>query len=165
MCEITFFINGVKMAFGSAGTLTTGAPLLARGCVGDVQASKVSIWTGVPLIFERVQNRILTLLKNKSPYLAGIYNFAYEYKKRWGKRGYRTPMINAIFFKYIKQQFGGKLKLVVAGGAPITLETQVFIKLYLDVQLVLGKSFFHRLAQATDHLVTDFCAPSRLREY
>lgn len=127
------------MAFGSAGTLTTGAPLLTKGCIGDVQASKVSIWTGVPLIFERVQNRIQTLLKNKSVYIAGVYNFAYEYKKRWGRRGYPCRMMNALFFKRIKEQFGGKLKLVVAGGAPITLETQMFIKLYLDVQLVLGK--------------------------
>lgn len=141
MCEITFFINGVKMAFGSAGTLTTGAPLLAKGCVGDVQASQVSIWTGVPLIFERVQNRVQTLLSQKSPYIAGVYNFAYEYKKRWGARGFRCRMMNAVFFSYIKKQFGGKLRLVVAGGAPITLETQVFIKLYLDVQMVLGRFF------------------------
>lgn len=139
ICEITFYINGVKMAMGSAGTLTTGAPLLAKGCLGDVQASKVSFLTGVPLVFERIQSGIQTLLRNKSPYLAGIYNFAYEYKKRWGRRGYRCRMMNALLFKHIKEQFGGKLKLVVAGGAAMTLETQMFIKLYLDIPLVLGK--------------------------
>lgn len=139
MCEITFFINGVKQAFGSAGTLIADAPLLAKGCIGDVQASKVSIWTGVPLIFERAQSGIQTKLRTISPYLAGIYNFAYEYKKRWGRRGYPCRMMNALFFNRIKQQFGGKLKLVVAGGAAMTLETQMFVKLYLNVPLVLGR--------------------------
>lgn len=46
MCEITFFLAGIKMAFGRAGTLTTGAPLLAKGCKGDVQTAQVTIWTG-----------------------------------------------------------------------------------------------------------------------
>lgn len=140
MCELTFFVSGIKMAFGRAGTLTTGAPLLARGCKGDVQTSQVTIWTGVPLIFERVQSRIQQLLVNKSAYVAGIYNFAYEYKKRWSARGFKCNLIDAIFFKYIQNQFGGKLKLVVAGGAPLMLETQIFIKLYLNVQLILGYS-------------------------
>lgn len=96
--------------------------------------------TGVPLIFERVQSRIQQLLVNKSAYVAGIYNFAYEYKKRWAARGFKCRLIDAIFFNYIQNQFGGKLKLVVAGGAPLMLETQIFIKLYLNVQLILGYS-------------------------
>ena len=102
MCEITFFLDGVKMAFGSAATLSTGAPLLARGCEGDVQKSKTTIWTGVPLIFERVQNRIQTLLRSKSLYISSVYTFAYEYKKKWSERGYHCPLTDAIFFKFNK---------------------------------------------------------------
>lgn len=126
------------MAFGSAGTLTTGAPLLAKGCPGDVQTAKITIWAGVPLIFERVQGKIQTLLRSKSLYIAGIYNFAYEYKKKWSGRGYPCRLTDAIFFKFIQNQFGGNLKLIIAGGAPLMLETQIFIKLYLNVKLVLG---------------------------
>lgn len=80
------------------------------------------------------------MLRSKSPYVAGVYNWAYEYKKKWSERGLKCRLIDAVFFRFIKDQFGGRLKVIVAGGAPLMLETQKFIKMYLNVKLVLGYS-------------------------
>jgi len=80
------------------------------------------------------------MLRSKSPYVAGVYDWAYQYKKKWAERGFKCRLIDAIFFKLIRDQFGGRLKMVVAGGAPLMLETQIFIKMYLNVQLALGYS-------------------------
>lgn len=99
----------------------TGSPLLASGCIGDVQASKLTLWAGVPLVFERVQGNIQTMLRSKSPLIAGIYNWAYEYKKKWSLRGFKCRMMDKIFFKMITDKFGGNLKMVLTGGAPLML--------------------------------------------
>ena len=34
----------VKIAYGKPATLITGGPLLAKGCIGDVQASQLTLW-------------------------------------------------------------------------------------------------------------------------
>ena len=42
--QIICFMVSVKIAYGKPATLITGGPLLAKGCIGDVQASQLTLW-------------------------------------------------------------------------------------------------------------------------
>ena len=131
-------MSSVKIAYGKPQTLVTGAPLLAKGTIGDVQASKLTFWVGVPLVFERVRSSIQNAIRDKSPLAAQVYDFAYEYKKRWSRRGFQCRLTDAVFFRPIRAKFSNRLKLVLTGGAPLTAESSVFIKMFLDVDLMLA---------------------------
>lgn len=159
MCEIIFFSTGGKLAFGRPTTISNNAPLLAKDCKGDIQSAKVTIWAGVPLVFERIKSGIQTVIKNKHPLVEIIYKFVYEYKIRWTGKGYKCLLVDKIFFKPIQQQFGGNLKCgnllkkflifsnflkcilfckkVITGGAPLNLDTSIFLREVFNVKLLL----------------------------
>lgn len=89
------------------------------------------------MVFERVRNSIQSALRSKSPLIAAIYDAAYEYKKRWSRRGFQCRLTDAILFQPIREKFSKRLKLVLTGGAPLTAECSTFIKQYLNVDLTL----------------------------
>lgn len=130
-------MSSVKIAYAKPQTLVTGSPLLAKGTIGDVQASQLTFWVGVPLVFERVRSSIQNAIRDKSPLAASVYDFAYEYKKRWSRRGFKCRLTDAVLFRPIREKFSKRLKLVLTGGAPLTSESSVFIKQFLGVDLTL----------------------------
>ena len=132
--QIMLFVFFCKLAFGSPHTLLAGAPLLASGCAGDLQASAATTWVGMPLVFERLRNQLQTMMSRSSLAVA-IYRFAYEYKRYWSKRGYECRLTDAMFFGFIRKAFGGRLKYLLTGGAPLLHESATFLKQVLGVQL------------------------------
>lgn len=57
-----------------------------------------------------------------------LFHFAYNYKIKWNQKGFRTPMVDNIIFKPIKNIVGGKLRTIVTGGAPLTTKTQELVR-------------------------------------
>lgn len=81
---------------------------------------------------------ITTSLRNQSVYVAAVYDFAYEYKKRWTSRRFRCRLMDALLFNRLKNQFSKRLNHLFTGGAPLRLETGIFLKLHLNVELGIG---------------------------
>lgn len=130
------FMAGCKIAYGSPQTLPTGAPLLAGGCAGDIQASAATTWVGMPLVFERLRSQLQTMMSRSSLAVA-VYRFAYEYKRYWSKRGYECRLTDALLFGHIRRAFGGRLKYLLTGGAPLLHESSTFLKQVLGVSLTV----------------------------
>lgn len=81
---------------------------------------------------------IETSTRNKSAYLSALYDFAFEYKKKWVKRRFICRLIDVLFFKSIKNEFSKKLETITSGGAPIRPKTLTFLKLYLNINITLA---------------------------
>lgn len=67
-----------------------------------------------------------------------MFKFAYDYKVSWTRRGYRTPIIDKLIFAPIRQLMGGKMRLILTGGAPLSPETHEQIDNCLCVKVVQG---------------------------
>ena len=89
-------------------------------------------------MLEHFRSLIETSIKSKPPYLKAIYDFAYEYKKKWTKRRFKCRLMDALLFRPVKNEFSKRLEIIFSGGAPVRLETGTFLKLYLDTKLTLG---------------------------
>ena len=101
------------------------------------------------LILDRISKGINEKVKKSGPLRQAIFNFAYQYKLKWMKRGYDTPLFNKYIFGAAKQVLGGKVRLILSGGAPLSPETHTQVKLCLCVTVTQGYGLTETCACAT----------------
>lgn len=84
---------------------------------------------------ERAHDSIKALIRNQSVYQAAIHDFAYDYKKKWTRQGFRCRLMDALLFNPIKRRFSKRLELIYTSGAPLLPATSVFLRMYLSVEM------------------------------
>ncbi|KAI9281565.1 hypothetical protein BY458DRAFT_498967 [Sporodiniella umbellata] len=117
---------GVPLGYGSIRTLTDAS---VRHCQGDLQAFRPTIMTGVPQVFETIRKTILSKVVQRGPRIASVFHSAVEFKATLQSWGLPTTPIDRLIFKNVSQQLGGRLRYCLAGGAPLSVETQRFLSL------------------------------------
>nr|XP_027203699.1 long-chain-fatty-acid--CoA ligase 4-like [Dermatophagoides pteronyssinus] len=137
-CEFLALALGAPLGFANPFTLTDSAPGLAPGTESDLRLLKPTIMIAVPLVLERMRKEIYTKLEARSPISSPLFNYLMDYKIRWTQKGYKTPVVNKLLCKKIREQFGGQLHLLILGGAPLSASLQALIKAALNVTLVQG---------------------------
>lgn len=93
----------------------------------------------VPLVLERFQKEIYAKLNRQSSLAAPLFTYFMDYKTRWLKRGYDTPLINKIICRKITREFGGQLEWIGCGGAALHNQIQAFTKAALNTKVINGQ--------------------------
>jgi len=153
--ECTMAMVGIPIGFSSPNTLNDHASKIKRGEKGDSTLLKPTILCAVPLMLDRIYKNILDVIGKKSANLQAAFSFAMEYKKFWREQGYETPMMDRIFFNPIKQVLGGRLRFILSGGAPLSPETELFVRTCLDLDTSQGYSMTETCCSGTGCLPTD----------
>lgn len=109
------------MGYGTVKTLTDTS---VRNCVGDIKAFKPTIMVGVPAVWELIRKGILSKVKAGGAIKSAVFNLALSAKKSGGAL---ASIADAVVFSAVKQGTGGRLKLALSGGAPISRGTQEFL--------------------------------------
>ncbi|GBO99357.1 Long-chain-fatty-acid--CoA ligase 4 [Eumeta japonica] len=52
-----------------------------------------------------------------------LFQFLYQYKVKWYQRGYETPLIDKLVFKKVAKLMGGRVRIMMSGGAPLSPDT------------------------------------------
>lgn len=78
-----------------------------------------------------------------------IFKFAYNYKSAWYRRGYKTPLLDKVIFKKVAKLMGGRVRLMITGGAPLSADTHEQIRLCLCVDMCQGYGLTETTASAT----------------
>ncbi|XP_010507915.1 PREDICTED: long chain acyl-CoA synthetase 1-like [Camelina sativa] len=98
----------------------------------DIQELKPTFLAGVPRVFERIHEGIQKALQELNPRRRLIFYALYKYKLAWMNRGYShskaSRVADFIAFKKIKNQLGGRIRLLVSGGAPLSPEIEEFLR-------------------------------------
>lgn len=68
---------------------------------------------------------------------------------QWTKRGYDTPFFDRLIFGAAKQVLGGKVRLILSGGAPLSPDTHSQVKLCLCVTVIQGYGLTETTSSAT----------------
>lgn len=129
-CYIIF--RGSSIGYGRVKTLTNTN---VRNCNGDFMEFRPTLFVGVPAVWELIRKGVLSKIRQASRVRQNLFRFA-----MWAKRN-KAPVFSSfadnVVFSQVRQQTGGRLRLALSGGAPISRETQEFLRTCL-VEIVQG---------------------------
>jgi long-chain acyl-CoA synthetase len=92
----------------------------------------------VPLILDRIVKTVNEKVSQGAPLQRAIYKLAYDYKLTWNRLGLTTPMVDALIFKKIAKVMGGRMRVLISGGAPLSPDTHEAIRVILCVAISQG---------------------------
>ena len=82
--------------------------------------------------FSGIQQKV----SKKGPFFRRLIDFCYRYKSAYRRRGMPTPILDALIFKNMRAIVGGRIRLLLSGGAPLSPDTHDFVRCALDLPLV-----------------------------
>nr|XP_033321297.1 long-chain-fatty-acid--CoA ligase 4 isoform X2 [Megalopta genalis]XP_033321298.1 long-chain-fatty-acid--CoA ligase 4 isoform X2 [Megalopta genalis] len=154
LAESVCLLTGVPIGYSSPLTMIDSSSKIQRGSKGDASVLHPTCLTAVPLILDRISKGINEKVKKSGPFRQAIFNFAYEYKLKWAKRGYDTPFFDKYIFGAARQVLGGRVRLILCGGAPLSPDTHTQVKNCLCVTVTQGYGLTETTSCAT---VMDAC--------
>ena len=72
-----------------------------------------------------ILQNLLEAIKSRGSAFEKVFKLCYDYKLKWNKMYYTTPILSALVFNKLKAILGGKLNFLLTGSAPLSAETQV----------------------------------------
>src|SRR5262249_43976885 len=111
----------------------------------NMTEARPTIMTAVPRLYESMRQRIVQGLKRQSKIRQGMFNLALELGRKryenpasmslWDKA--RDAVVERLVRTKVRERFGGRLKAMVSGGAPLNYDVGVFF-IALGVPLLQG---------------------------
>ncbi|GBL78520.1 Long-chain-fatty-acid--CoA ligase 3 [Araneus ventricosus] len=140
---------GIRVGFSSPQTLTDFSTAVKRGEKGDLKQLKPTLMVTVPLMLDRIRKSILQLAGKEGTFTRLMFDFAVSYKKFWSEKGFRTPRLDKKLLKTYRDFMGGELRIIMCGSAPLSADTQSFIRDCLNVHVLQGYGLTETSACAT----------------
>ena len=124
---------GGSMGYGNPRTLTDAS---LKNCKGDIQEFKPTILVGVPAVWETVKKGIMAKVAKMGAVKSNMFWGAMSSKSfLMNNSGYLplsgvgTSILDSVVFKNVKDATGGRLRICMNGGGPVSKETQRFISM------------------------------------
>merc|ERR1719369_2462605 len=149
LAESSCLMYGIKIGYSSSLTLTTKSSKVKQGCKGDANVLRPTLMCCVPLILERIYKSIVDTMKRQGWWAEELFHYLVAYKTKWQDRGFDTPLLNKTIFRKIRYFLGGKVRLMLSGGAPLAEDTHSLARTCLCVPVMQGFGLTETTACAT----------------
>jgi len=149
LAESMMVIWGVGIGYSSPNTLTDKSTMILRGQKGDATILQPSLLFCVPLILDRMFKGVTENVKKKGNFVNKLINFFVEYKLEKTNKGEITPIIDKLIFKSIRALVGGRVRVMLSGGAPLAPDTHDYLKTVFGLPLLQGYGLTESCACAT----------------
>ncbi|KAL9621204.1 MAG: hypothetical protein Q9160_004337 [Pyrenula sp. 1 TL-2023] len=127
MFENLILFWGGTMGFGNPRTLSDQA---VRGCKGDIREFRPTIIVGVPAVWESVKKGIIGKVNGSSFMVKKLFWGSLSAKSFLLNNGLPgSALLDSLVFNKIKDATGGRMRLCLNGGGPISTDTQIFISM------------------------------------
>jgi len=137
---------GIKVGYASPRTLSDAT---VRNCKGDLRELAPTLMGGVPAVWERIRKGAYTKIESGSPLLRNVFSAAFAYKARLLRLGHQTPLLDKFIFKKLRDQTGGRVRIMLSGGAPISRETHEFLRVCFGCPVIQGYGLTESCGLAT----------------
>ncbi|GBP34593.1 Long-chain-fatty-acid--CoA ligase 4 [Eumeta japonica] len=149
LAETMCILGGVPIGYSTPLTMLDSSSKIMKGTKGDATILKPTCITTVPLIMDRISKGITDKVTRSGPFASAFFKWAYTYKQQWMRRGYDTPLLNKIAFTKVTALLGGRLRLAISGGAPLSPDTHTQIRICLCCDVVAGYGLTETTSCAT----------------
>ncbi|KAK6131911.1 hypothetical protein DH2020_034348 [Rehmannia glutinosa] len=103
-----------------------------RFLIEDLLVLKPTIFCGVPRVYDRIYTGIMDRISAGGALKKSLFHIAYSYKLRNLEKGLRqeeaSPLMDKLVFDKIKQAFGGRVRLMLSGAAPLPKHIEEFLR-------------------------------------
>nr|AJQ20636.1 Long-Chain Acyl-CoA Synthetase [Salvia miltiorrhiza] len=103
-----------------------------RFLIEDLLVLKPTIFCGVPRVFDRIYTGIMDRISAGGSLKKSLFHVAYSYKLRNLEKGLRqeeaSPLLDKLVFDKIRQGFGGRVRLMLSGAAPLPKHIEEFLR-------------------------------------
>ncbi|KAK4666800.1 long-chain fatty acid-CoA ligase [Podospora pseudopauciseta] len=148
---------GSTLGYGNPKTLSDAS---VRNCNGDIREFKPSVLIGVPAVWETVKKGIIGKVNAGSPVVRNLFWGALGLKEKLMYAGLPgSGLLDAVVFKKIKEATGGRLRLCLSAGGPVSKETQKFIS-FAIAPMIIGYGLTETTAMGTLHNPFEWSADS-----
>lgn len=149
LAESLCIIGGVPIGYSTPLTMLDSSSKIMKGTKGDATILQPTCITTVPLIMDRISKGITEKVSRSGPFASAFFKWAYAYKQTWMRRGYDTPVLNKIMFGRVRALLGGRVRLMISGGAPLSPDTHGQVRICLCCDVVAGYGLTETTSCAT----------------
>ncbi|PVU94987.1 hypothetical protein BB560_005899, partial [Smittium megazygosporum] len=129
----------------------------AKKVMNDLHELKPSVFIGVPRLFNKIRDRIQLELSKQGRVVNFLFNRGFDAKQHYLSSGYVSHRFwDAVIFSKLKEKLGGRLRIIISGSAPISLETNEFLKICFSANLHEGYGTTETTGPATISPVYDY---------
>jgi long-chain acyl-CoA synthetase len=125
----------------------------------DIQELKPTLLVGVPRVYERIYEGILKAIAELRPLRRVIFNALYNRKLASMKSGYShktaSPFADMLAFRKVRARLGGRLRLLISGGAPLSTEIEEFLRVTTCAYFIQGYGLTETLGPSTVCYIDD----------
>ncbi|XP_023345834.1 long-chain-fatty-acid--CoA ligase 4 [Eurytemora carolleeae] len=149
LAETSCLMYGIKIGYSSSLTLTSKSSKVKAGCKGDANVLQPTLMCSVPLIIERIYKSVVDTMNRQGWFVEELFHYLVSYKTKWQDRGFDTPLLNKTLFRKIRYFLGGRVRLLLSGGAPLAEDTHSLCRSCLSTPLIQGYGLTETTACAT----------------
>ncbi|XP_019967820.2 long-chain-fatty-acid--CoA ligase 4 [Paralichthys olivaceus] len=125
--EISCVTYGCRIGYSSPQTLSDQSTKIKKGSKGDSSVLRPTLMAAVPEIMDRINKNVMSKVQEMNFIQKTLFTMGYKYKLGQIKKGYDAPLCNALLFRKVKKILGGRVRMMLSGGAPLSSATQRFM--------------------------------------
>ena len=125
-----------------------------KGLKDDLAALKPTAFPAVPRVLDKLFDGIKEKISKESKFKQWALAKALKSKEEGMQSGKSTPIADLVLGA-VRKNFGGRIKFVLSGGAPIRAEVQKYMRTIFGCPLVQGYGLTETVAAATIQLYYD----------
>jgi len=77
-------------------------------------------------------------MKRQGWFVEELFHYLVAYKMKWQDRGFDTPILNKTLFRKIRYFLGGRVRVLLSGGAPLSADTHSLCRTCLSTPIMQG---------------------------
>ncbi|XP_033833156.1 fatty acid CoA ligase Acsl3-like [Periophthalmus magnuspinnatus] len=125
--ELVCVSHGCRIGYSSPQTLVDQSTKIKKGSKGDTSVLQPTLMAAVPEIMDRIYKNIMGKVEEMSYFQRTLFTLAYSYKLDQLSKGNNTPLCNRLVFRKVRSLLGGRVRVLLSGGAPLSAATQRFM--------------------------------------
>ncbi|XP_053162717.1 fatty acid CoA ligase Acsl3 isoform X2 [Hemicordylus capensis] len=154
--ELVCVSHGCRIGYSSPQTLSDQSSKIKKGSKGDVSTLKPTLMAAVPEIMDRIYKNVMNRVNEMSSFQHNLFILAYNYKMDQIAKGCSTPLCDSLVFRKVRMLLGGKIRVLLCGGAPLSAATQRFMNICFCCPVGQGYGLTESSGAGTITEVSDF---------
>mmetsp|Transcript_4209 Transcript_4209/g.12034 ORF Transcript_4209/g.12034 Transcript_4209/m.12034 type:complete len:694 (-) Transcript_4209:64-2145(-) len=119
-----------------------------RVVTDDIPLLKPTLMAGVPRIYNRFYHRVMQMVEAKGRVARALFSVGFRTQAWCVSMGFRNPFWDWLLFNNVRKAFGGRMRVMATGAAPLPEELHHWLRVTLGIPICQGYGMTENAAAA-----------------